>query len=86
MSTLTSSRFNRVIFVALTNILLITALVSLVSNSLTEVSDAYLHRTSMVDQSRPQKHGQLSVCGADYPTKKAPASVATVSHCTDRLI
>lgn len=41
MPMLTDS-LNRVIFVALTNILLLTALVSLVSNSLTEVSGIHM--------------------------------------------
>jgi len=61
--TLIASRSNRVIFVALTNILLITALVSLVSNSLTEVSDRHEHRTSMVvwTKTGPQRRDHLSV-------------------------
>jgi len=74
-----TSSLDRVIFVALTNILLITALVSLVSNSLTEVSDTHMWCNmkghSATGHIRPHKRGLVSACGATKSTKKAPAQL-----------
>lgn len=57
----TKGNVRRVIFVALTNILLLTALVSLVSNSLTEVSNSSRVGVKvMVGLSWPHEHGRDS--------------------------
>lgn len=87
MALLTSSVWNRVIFVALTNILLITALVSLVSNSLTEVCDICEQHTSMILRFKVGRSSVTLIASLASPSqpKNAPALVAIVSDFSDRL-